>query len=177
MRINYIIVISLILSFLTSCKRPIKSEILTLSKNKIEEKIIVKDIKFNITNLKGRFEFFVYKNEQSILGEFYSPKTDTLMMFTFNPINQEGIRALNEIGKKFGGEYKTKQNILLNRLDDFKITGYKIDYSYVLEQKDAGGSPVFNIKEPFKAQKFIYKDGIITMDKIKSYKSFDVVYY
>ena len=171
----------ILILFIVSCKTDgIKKENNTIN----QEKEISKDLpkikkQFDIKKIIFKEGFHIYSYKKLIRGTFYNPKTDSLMFLVFHPINLDKktklIISKIEISDKC--DFNCRSKTLANNIEKFNITGYKIDYNCVLEQKDAGGSPVFNVKEPFKAQKFIYKDGIITMDKTKSYKSFDVVYY
>jgi len=171
----------ILILFIVSCKTDgIKKENNTINQQKEISKALPKIKKqFDIKRIIVKEEFNIYSYKKLIGGTFYNPKTDSLMLFEFHPINLD--KKIKLILSKFDisdeCDYNCKQKNLIQNISHFNVTGYKIDYNYVLEQKDAGGDDVFNVKEPFKAQKFIYKDGIITMDEIKSYKSFDVVYY
>ena len=162
--------------FLYSCKNEqSNSSKIVHNKNKIS-KINQNTSEFFFDNFIGRYEFDISENEGILYGNFYSPSTDSLLIFNFIPKNKLSRKICNEIAKKAGDEYVIKQKLLIQNINHFNVIGYKIDYSYVLEQKDAGGSPVFNVKKPFKAQSFEYKDGKIIMGEIKTYQKFSEIY-
>ena len=171
----------ILILFIVSCKTDgLKKENNNISQQKEISRALPKIKKqFDIKRIIFKEGFHIYADKNLITGVFYNPKIDSLMFFVFYPINLDKktklIISKVEITDKC--DFNCRRKTLANNIEKFNIKGYKINYDYVLEQKDAGGDDVFNVKEPFKAQKFIYKDGIITMDEIKSYKSFDVVYY
>jgi hypothetical protein len=124
----------------------------------------------------GRFEFNISENGGALYGDFYSPSTDSLLIFSFVPKNEISKNVCTEISKKAGDEYEDKQRLLAKNIDHFDVKGFHVDYKFVMEQKNAGGDDVFNIKEPLKAQSLSYINGKIVKGKTKTYQTFEEIY-
>lgn len=182
-----ITLISIIIFFLCliSCKRDTKSgkNINNSSEKKISTNIKEQTVKKQekpidyLEKFIGRKELDIYKGENEIIwGEFYSPESDSLLIFKFSPKNIKSKELVKHIETLPENEQAEKQIIILTNLEDFNILIRKVDYEYVIEQQDAGGASVFNVKKPFKAQDIISKDGKLVMGKVKTYEQFSEIY-
>lgn len=180
-----LIIIFIFLLSLTNCKIETKTK--GNINNSYEEKVsgniseqTVKNQEKSINYLEkfiGRKELDIYKGENEVIwGEFYSPKSDSLLIFKFSPKNIKSKELIKHIESLPENEQTEKQIITLTNLTDFNVLIRKIDYEYVIEQKDAGGESVFNVKKPFKAQDIISKDGKLIMGETKTYQEFSEIY-
>lgn len=125
----------------------------------------------------GRKELDIYKGENEIVwGEFYNPQRDSLLIFKFTPKNIKSRELIKYLERLPLNEQFEKQLVVFTNLVDFDILIRKIDYNYVIEQEDAGGLPVFNVKKPFKAQNIFSKNGKLIMGEIKTYQKFSEIY-
>lgn len=173
---NIISLLLIILLFI-SCRhvqdKNSKVDLIKSNQNTLQDTLNSKKEAVFSEKIIARYEFDLYAGNNNILwGEFYSPKTDSLIIFKFIPLNQNGFSLLKKIDDTAGDEFKIRQKLLIQNLNDFKISWNLINYNYVLEQEDAGGSPVFNVKKPFEAQNFTCKDGNVTMSEVKTYQKF-----
>lgn len=177
-------IIKILLFFLISCKTNENKDLTNkpnLQEGTTETIVSSKTIKqFDIIRrIIFKDEFNIYSNKKFISGDFYNSKTDSLVFFEFHPIiiNEKSKALISKIGNFEECDFICKQQNLASNIKIFKTLGYIIDYNYVLEQKDAGGLDVFNVKEPFRAQSFTYKDGIIILGEIKTYIKIEEIYY
>ena len=148
--------ILLILVSLCGCKKEINSQTNNLNKDKV----------LIFQNLIDRPELDLYLVNDYLLGEFYSPKSDSLIFYKVFGNKDLLLKMKNSC------DLNCKKALLKSNISFFDIEEFKIDYQSVSEQKDAGDYDVFNLKKPFKVYKTVYNSNKISISIYDSYNAF-----
>ena len=141
---------------LCGCKEEVKSQT-NYPNNK---KVVI------FQNLIDRSELDLYLVNDYLLGEFYSPKSDSLIFYKIFGNKNLLLKMKNSC------DLNCKKSLLKSNIDLFDIEEFKIDYKNVSEQKDAGGYDVFNLKKPFEVYKTVYNNNKTSVATYDSYNAF-----